>query len=170
VKVRLVALGPLPPRLAAAVLAGLPTPFAADDSSLEADLPSDCHDRARGQTDAARLLDALPPPAAGGATLGLTASDLFLPPLAYVFGLSPLGGRRALLSCARLREAGEAAGDRLVQRTLIEAVHELGHAAGLVHCPVTECAMHRSLWPEAVDLKRPRLCPTCAAELALLVG
>jgi predicted Zn-dependent protease len=30
---------------------------------------------------------------------------------------------------------------------------------------VPDCAMHRSLWPEGVDLKRAEYCPACLAAL-----
>lgn len=52
------------------------------------------------------------------------------------------------------------------RRVLVEAVHELGHALGLPHCAVPTCAMHRSLWPESIDLKDAAYCPTCLAVVA----
>jgi archaemetzincin len=172
VRVQLVALGALPPRLAPALLAGLPAPpFVGVEAATQGVSIEGCHDRSRGQSDAACLLALVPAPPAGWLTLGLTSVDLFLPPLAYVFGLSPVGGGRALVSCARLAEKGDGpqAWETLFRRALIESVHELGHAMGLVHCDVTECAMHRSLWPEAVDLKRAEYCAACAAELAEMI-
>ena len=171
-KVHIVVLGVLPPRLARSVLAGLPRPYEVGGVEESRDDLGRCYDRARAQTDAACLLDHVPRAAAGDMVLGLTALDLFLPPLVYVFGLTPLGERRGVLSCARLAspEGGEEAAEALARRTVVESVHELGHALGLVHCPVTDCAMHRSLWPEAVDLKRPAYCPSCAAELDRLVA
>jgi archaemetzincin len=173
VRVQLVALGALPPRLAPTLLAGLPAPpFEGGEAAPAATGVDGCHDRGRGQFDAACLLELVPVPPRGWLTLGLTSVDLFLPPLAYVFGLSPVGRGRALVSCARLGEKGRrsSAVEILARRALIESVHELGHAMGLVHCAVTECAMHRSLWPEAVDLKRADYCPGCAAELARMMG
>lgn len=97
----------------------------------------------------------------------LVGVDLFVPALTYVFGLSHLGGRRGVLSLARLKPPEESSLSEqvLLRRLDVEVAHELGHAAGLVHCVVNECAMHRSLWPESVDLKNPGFCASCRALL-----
>jgi archaemetzincin len=128
-------------------------------------------DRQRGQLDASRLLELLPAPAAGDdLVLALVTVDLFLPVLSYVFGASTLGAGRSVLSLGRLRaelsSPTEDARRLLARRATIEAVHELGHGLGLVHCPAPGCPMHRTLWPEAVDLKAPEPCPACAALIA----
>jgi archaemetzincin len=44
-----------------------------------------------------------------------------------------------------------------------EALHELGHTFGLVHCKLYECVMHYSNSIEQVDLKHSRFCPSCSA-------
>jgi archaemetzincin len=168
-RVELVEVGDVPPGLAAALLAGLPPPLTAGGAARLALELEPCRDRTRAQTDGACLLRRLPSPSADGLLLALTGEDLFLPALTYVFGVSELGAGRGLLSWARLRPQGEEPADgawrRLVRRVTTEAVHELGHALGLVHCPVAACAMHRTLWPEAIDLKEPAYCPTCRAAI-----
>ncbi len=169
-KVRLVLLGEAPPRLVPAVFAGLPVCYEAGDI-VSRDIDLDVlMDRQRAQVNAADLLNLVEAPPPGWVALGLTAHDLFLPALVYVFGLSPVGERRGLVSWARLRPAGGEPGgmDLLVRRLRTEAAHELGHALGLFHCPVNDCAMHRSLWPEAVDLKTPLYCATCREQLGEL--
>jgi len=172
VRVRLAVLGaPGPgaspgPELVCAIQRGLPAPLqAAEPVELLLDLEP-CRDGVRGQVDAGCLVDRLPPPPPGWTLLGLTGADLFLPALTHVFGASRLGQRRGVLSWARLGDPPE----RLGRRLLVEAVHELGHSAGLVHCPVGDCAMHRTLWPEGIDLKRPDYCPGCRAALEGLEG
>ncbi len=169
VKVKLVVLGEAPPHLAATALASLPAPFHRGAIAHRPMPVERCLDRARGQADAARLLEAIEDPAVGWAVLGVTGHDLFLPALAYVFGLSALAQRRGVVSWARLRPEfeGPDSAHVLARRLTTEAVHELGHALGLVHCVVPDCAMHRSLWPEQVDLKQPRYCPACLASLGL---
>jgi archaemetzincin len=165
VNVRMLALGDVPPRLAETVLAGLPRPYAGGEiARLEVSLER-CYERTRAQVDAACLIEQVPTPEPGWAALGLTGVDLFMPALTYVFGLAELGGTRALASWARLRpeEPGPDAMAVLQRRMLIEAVHELGHCLGLVHCPVPECPMHRSMWAESVDLKSHIYCPSCQA-------
>ncbi len=168
VRVRVLALGDVPPRLADAVLAGLPPPFEGGETGRLSPALERCYDRTRAQVDAACLIEQIPDPEPGWALLGLTGHDLFMPALTYVFGVSHLGGRRGIVSWFRLHpeETGPDAATILVRRITTEAVHELGHSLGLVHCVVPDCAMHRSLWPEGVDLKRPEYCPSCAATLA----
>ena len=166
--VRVLALGDVPPRLAEAVLGGLPRPYAGGEAGQLAVAFDRCYDRTRAQVDAACLIEQVATPEPGWAVVGLTGVDLFMPALTYVFGISHLGGRRGIVSWFRLHpeETGREAAEILLRRITTEAVHELGHSLGLVHCVVADCAMHRSLWPEGVDLKRPEYCPACLSTLA----
>ena len=163
--VRLVVLGAAPPRLPAAVLALLPPPLAGVFVGQQKAPEAACFNRRRGQMDALCVLETLPQPAAGEVIAAITAIDLFASPLAYVFGLSVLGSGRSVVSWARLADEGAAPAGQLERRLAIEVVHEVGHGLGLVHCPVSDCAMHRSFWAEAVDLKRPAYCRLCAESL-----
>ena len=157
---------PLEPELVALLLGSLPPPLEAGaPSMLEVDVER-LRDPIRNQVDAALLLDQLPAPGPRELLLALTGRDLFLSALTYVFGVSRLGERRGLLSWFRLEAERPLFGRRLV----IEATHELGHALGLVHCPVGDCAMHRTLWPEGIELKRPAYCPTCLESARRLAG
>jgi len=169
VNVRVLALGDVPPRLAEAVLAGLPRPYGGGETGRLVASLERCYDRTRAQVDAACLIGQIPEPEPGWALVGLTGVDLFMPALTYVFGISHLGGRRGIVSWFRLHpeETGPDAAGVLLRRITTEAVHELGHSLGLVHCVVPDCAMHRSLWPEGVDLKRPEYCPACLSTLGV---
>ncbi len=91
--------------------------------------------------------------------LGVTDVDLFIPVLTFVFGEAQLGGRAAVVSLARLTEAADASS--LAARFCKEAVHEMGHTFGLVHCAAPACVMSRSPGLRAVDLKEDRLCADC---------
>ncbi len=114
------------------------------------------------------LLEAGP---GGGKVLGITDRDLFIPILTYVFGEAQLGGGAAVVSLARLTEEVELAGPRLlVERLAKEAVHELGHAFGLVHCQDPVCVMSRSAGVRDVDEKSHALCPDCRERLWELTG
>jgi archaemetzincin len=101
-----------------------------------------------------------------GKVLGITDRDLFIPILTYVFGEAQLGGRAALVSTARLVEDVELLGPQLlVERLAKEAVHEVGHAYGLVHCDTEGCVMGRSPAVREVDAKSSELCRECWAKL-----
>jgi archaemetzincin len=168
VKVWIMLVGDVPPRLAESVLAELPPPFdwgTVDPVILDLER---CYDRQRAQFDAVRMLEQVPAPEQGWVNIAVTGTDLFLPALTYVFGLAELGGGRAVASFARLRaeEADANAAAVLHRRLAVEVVHELGHCLGLVHCPVPSCPMHRSMWPEQVDLKQIPYCPTCLTTIA----
>ena len=107
----------------------------------------------------------------GGKVLAVTDRDLFIPILTYVFGEAQLGGGAAVVSTARLAEETELVGPRLLQERLAkEAVHELGHAFGLVHCHTHGCVMARSAGVHDVDDKSHELCPECRERLAALNG
>jgi archaemetzincin len=109
------------------------------------------------------LLEAGP---GAGKVLGVTDQDLFIPILTYVFGEAQLGGGAAVVSTARLLEDVDVIGPRLlVERLAKEAVHEMGHAFGLVHCGTPVCVMSRSAGVRDVDEKEPALCEECRARL-----
>ena len=100
--------------------------------------------------------------------LALTERDLFVPVLTFVFGQAQLGGRIAVVSLARLRqEFYGLAPNRtlLLERAAKEALHESGHAFGLVHCADWSCAMSLATNVRQIDGKRAGWCGACAALL-----
>ncbi|HKB79845.1 MAG TPA: archaemetzincin family Zn-dependent metalloprotease [Thermoanaerobaculia bacterium] len=100
----------------------------------------------------------------GTALLGLTDVDLFIPILTFVFGEAQLGGSVAVISHHRLHQEfyGLPADDGLLrERTVKEAIHELGHVAGLTHCEDYDCVMAASHAVEWLDVKGKTLCPHC---------
>ncbi len=100
--------------------------------------------------------------------LGVTECDLFIPMLSFVFGQAQLDGFAAILSLARLRQEFYGlppAPSVLFARISKEAVHELGHTFGLIHCADTTCPMSLSTGIAQVDTKSDRYCPACAAQL-----
>lgn len=117
----------------------------------------------------ASLLRTLPDPSSK--ILGITSVDLFVPVLTFVFGQAQLDGSGALLSTFRLRSEYyglPVSEELLLDRTIKEAVHELGHTFGLVHCTDPRCVMNSSTYVEEVDLKSDGYCPACQGELAVL--
>ena len=104
-----------------------------------------------------------------GKILGVTAVDLFIPVLTYVFGEAQLNGTVSIMSTYRLSETLYGLPENnslLVERAIKEAVHELGHTFGLFHCRNYECAMHSSTSIEEVDIKGSQLCLECFQQLS----
>ncbi len=96
--------------------------------------------------------------------LGVTACDLYVPVLTFVFGEAQLEGNCAVVSTARLREEfyGLPRRDELLrERLLKEAAHELGHTFGLRHCADWRCVMSSSHAVERLDVKGAEFCGSC---------
>lgn len=96
--------------------------------------------------------------------MGVTAVDLYIPILTFVFGEAQLGGRCGVVSVHRLRQ--EFYGlppdpELLRQRLLKETVHELGHTLELTHCEDYGCVMAASHSVEWIDVKDSYLCSAC---------
>jgi archaemetzincin len=103
-------------------------------------------------------------------TLGVAAVDLYIPILTYVFGEAQIGGPCAVLSTHRLRQEfyGLPTDHKLLfQRTLKEAVHEVGHTLNLTHCDEYSCVMASSHAVEWIDLKNSAPCCKCRAVIPL---
>lgn len=123
---------------------------------------------ARQQYLARAILEDLAQRAPAGAKrmLGLTDKDLFLPILTHVYGEAMLPGVSAVISSFRLAEPDEAqrprAGfERLKERMVKTAVHELAHTFGLVHCDEAGCVMGFAHTLGHLDAKNPAFCRYC---------
>ncbi len=96
--------------------------------------------------------------------LGVSAVDLYIPILTFVFGEAQMGGPCAVVSAHRLRQEfyGLPADRELFcQRVIKEAVHEVGHTLSLTHCDDYRCVMASSHAVEWIDLKETTLCAAC---------
>jgi archaemetzincin len=110
-----------------------------------------------------RLLDAVAP--GSDRLLAVTGLDLYIPMLSFVYGQAQLGGNVAVVSMARLDPAYHGLPpdeDLLHVRARKEALHEVGHLFGLVHCRDSSCAMALSTGIGQLDRKQPALCADCA--------
>lgn len=133
--------------------------------------PECSFDASRRQYNSSLLLEQLLSDAddAAAKILGVTSRDLFSPALTYVFGEAQLNGRAAVVSSERLRNEayGLPRDDALLcARLEKEAIHEIGHTYGLVHCPDGACVMHSSTYAEQIDFKSARFCTACLRSLA----
>jgi archaemetzincin len=134
--------------------------------------PELAFDSSRGQYHSTAILESLLADH-GNSTdriLGIAGIDLFIPILTYVFGEAQLDGRAALVSIYRLDNAAyglPANAPLLHERLTKEAIHELGHTAGLVHCHHPVCVMRSSTYVEDIDVKSADFCPDCLEELRM---
>jgi len=112
-------------------------------------------------------------PADAPRILGVTAVDLFIPILTFVFGEAQLDGIGAVVSLHRLDNKFYGLPEDqglLVQRLVKESVHELGHTFGLVHCSHPGCVLNASTYVEDIDQKSGELCLPCQQQLKLTQG
>jgi len=104
--------------------------------------------------------------------LGVTTFDLYVPSLNFVFGEAQCPGKVALISLFRLNPEfyGQSADKQLFyERAVKEAVHEVGHTLGLVHCKNSSCVMFFSNSILDTDRKKPSFCGKCSTFVAGLI-
>ena len=128
--------------------------------------PQSSFEPGRGQYNSTSLLRMLLEdlPADTDLILGVSSVDLFIPVLTYVFGEAQLSGSAAVISIHRLDPTvyGLPADDRLLcERLEKEAIHELGHCFGLIHCHDPACVMRASTYVEDIDIKPADFCQAC---------
>jgi archaemetzincin len=168
-RIDLVPIGAVPPGLLDAVAACL-----SDTMSMRCTLSDSCidpansHDPARGQYDSHLLLPPLEQLAQTNGTrvLGVTEVDIFSSVFTFVFGVAKLRGVAAVISLHRLRTSFYGLpedAEVLVSRAQREAVHEIGHLLGSVHCRDRNCVMSFSAAAEEIDLKSDHFCALCKA-------
>ena len=170
--VRLVPVGAADARLLDAVSKSLAREFrtrcAVADGPLDAAF---AHHPERNQYHSTAILEQLS--RANGekeVAVGVTHLDLYIPILTFVFGEAQLGGSCALVSYHRLHQEyyGLPADRALLQERLVkEAVHEVGHTAGLTHCDDYECVMAASHSVEWLDVKGSSMCDECRDKAGL---
>jgi archaemetzincin len=102
------------------------------------------------------------------AMIAVLPHDLFIPILTFVFGEAELGGPAAVVSYHRLENEryGLPADPALLSvRLQKEALHEIGHTMGLLHCPDQGCVMRSSTSVDEIDLKGKEFCAECHGDL-----
>jgi archaemetzincin len=132
--------------------------------------PVSAWDPARRQYSSSPILEAVRDACPRGAAklLALTERDLFIPMLSFLYGQAQVDGVAALVSLARLRQEFYGLpprADILLERTRKEALHELGHAFGLVHCQDRGCVMSLATNIRQLDVKGSGFCGGCRALL-----
>lgn len=100
--------------------------------------------------------------------LGVIDGDLYVPELNFVFGEADMMAKVAVIGLARLRQEYyglEPDRELFLLRAAKEAIHELGHTCGLVHCHDRKCVMYFSNSLADTDEKQPSFCAVCRIEL-----
>lgn len=92
--------------------------------------------------------------------VGLTAVDVTIPELNFLFGMGRCPGKCAVLSTYRLDYYCESDVQRRVRFAKL-IVHELGHTYGLFHCRQPLCAMKFANDYPTLDYSRVALCERC---------
>jgi archaemetzincin len=168
--VSLVRIGEVSPEVCASVAEGVSRRLGlACLVAGDAVAPDFAYDERRGQHCSTRLLERLRGRAEGARVLGVADVDLFMPVLTFVFGEAILGGRAAVVSLHRLRQTVYGLPDDpglTLLRAEREALHELGHTFGLVHCPDYTCPMHATRSVEEIDLATGGLCRACREQVS----
>ena len=96
--------------------------------------------------------------------LGIVDVDLYVPERTFVFGGADVKKKVSAISLTRLRqEFYDLPEDSALfkYRTIVEAVHELGHTYGLYHCKNNKCVMFLSNTIGDTDHKGAELCSNC---------
>jgi archaemetzincin len=134
-------------------------------------LPEQTFHIVRGQYHSTQILEFLLSETDSGAfrILGVTAVDLYIPILTFVFGEAQLNGKAAVISLFRPR--GDADGTNpplavVLSRLIKLSIHELGHTFGLGHCRQEGCLMSFSANLEKLDQKNLAFCQYCQVLLA----
>ena len=133
-------------------------------------IPSEAYNDRRRQYHSSLILDMLKPLRSPDVyrVLGVIDDDLYVSGLNFVFGVADMEKGVAVISLVRLREEffGRPPDRKLfLERTVKEAVHELGHTFGLGHCPDSHCIMYFSNSLEDTDWKGPSFCPVCRRKI-----
>ncbi len=122
-------------------------------------------DRLRSQFHSTAILHELARAAPREAVkvLAIVDVDLFIPILTHVFGEAQLGGKACIVSTYRLKNGLGSASSRssVKERSIKEALHELGHTFNLRHCKDTTCIMHYCHTVRDVDRKENQFCRYC---------
>jgi archaemetzincin len=101
-------------------------------------------------------------------SIGVVDVDLYSTGFDYIYGEADVAAGICTLSLFRLHPEffGEPRNESIFEeRAVKEAVHELGHLFGLVHCRAKKCVMRFCPDPENVDEKTRYICARCTQKL-----
>lgn len=175
--IRVLPIGEIEAEFLRRLMKGLEETFEGVQTRLETplDLQANWCNPDRSQYQSTRILESLSRLARHigvDKLLGVTEVDLYVPSLNFVFGEAECPGDVAVISIFRLdpKFYGQGNGALVFRRALKEAVHELGHTFGLVHCRNSSCVMSFSNSIYDTDRKRERFCNRCSELVMRSIG
>lgn len=105
-----------------------------------------------------------------GKVLAITDSDIFAENMNFVYGQAQMSGSAAVFSTHRLRPdfyRKRSDNSVVMDRSVKEAIHEVGHMLGLKHCLNEHCVMNFSPTIFNFDKKTKYFCSECKAKLGI---
>jgi len=173
--IRIIPIGSLPQQILEAIQTELESRLEAKCRVMEKqDMPKESYNQWRKQYNAevvmnivssslsAKFIDKSIP------TLILTDADLYYSGLSFIFGLEDPAKSTAIVSIARLKSEfynGRPNSQRLLERTVKEVIHEMGHYIGMEHCHNNYCVMCFSPSVQDVDTKDKSFCKECKIKM-----
>lgn len=166
-KFQVIPLGKVPEETLTEITEELRSTFdVATETSLPQNIPKELYDYIRHQYLAPSVLKFLMDKFKGK-VLGIVDEDLYTEDLNFIFGQAQLNGNVAIISIHRLNPSFYRKPEDtqlLTERSVKEAVHEIGHMLGLRHCPNEKCVMGFSNTIADVDRKTKEFCERCRKE------
>lgn len=142
----------------------------------ELSVPKETFDKTRNQHRSKAILTKIKSYAEKDETLnrilGIVDVDIFASGLNFVFGEAECPGKAALISLWRLKPEfyGRPSNMELfLERSTKEAVHELGHTLGLMHCSNPFCVMYFSNSIFETDRKQSLFCNQCYLKVEMVI-
>jgi len=173
--IRIIPLGNVQKHILDAVQAELQDRLEAKCRIMEQhDIPKESFNQWRKQYNAEAVMDSLSKSLSAKfidkdiPTLIITDMDLYYSGLNFIFGLEDPEKSSAIVSIARLKTEfydGRPNQQKLLERTIKEVVHEMGHYIGLDHCHNNYCVMCFSPSIQDVDTKDKNFCKECKIKM-----
>ncbi|MFA6449563.1 MAG: archaemetzincin [bacterium] len=122
------------------------------------DIPKEAYEEVREKYYAGAILDYLETlmPKGGVAIIGFVNEPIFAGPSPFVDGVGLPDKGAAIVSLAQLKEVDYY---RFRRRAFSEALHEMGHVAGLDHDPKSYCVMQDTHDKGQLDARETSFCP-----------
>jgi archaemetzincin len=171
-KIYILPMARIPGQVMDAVEEGLKREFRLETEVLdEVPLPVASYNTDRQQYLSIMVIEEIARMDLEGLVLGIAGEDLYAQGLNFVFGEAAPEKGITVISLARLEQefyGGSPDPERLLERSVKEAVHEVGHLMGISHCPNPECVMRYSNTLSHTDRKSSELCQLCKRKLSIL--